>query len=253
MTDVFSDQLESWRSYTSSPWGRIRYAVVEEILLRETRGLGEGLRILDVGGGDGRDALPLASAGHAVTILDQSAVWLDEARSRADAAGVRIETVVGDLGDAPDLGQFDLVLCHFVLQYRPDDDEDLARLAGYTRPEGLVSVIAPNPASMVLRQLVSAGPEAALAELSAVTKLAQTFDHHVRKMPMDVLEEAMGRAGLTVARRYGTRIANDLLTTDEAKSEPAYFEDLLRLELALCDQEPFIRIGAMYQLVATRA
>ena len=83
MTDVFSDQLDSWRSYVSSPWGRIRYAAVGEALRREADLLGEGLRVLDVGGGDGEDALPLALAGHDVTILDQSESWLAAARSSA--------------------------------------------------------------------------------------------------------------------------------------------------------------------------
>jgi S-adenosylmethionine-dependent methyltransferase len=253
VVDVFSDQLDAWLDYTESPWGRIRYAVVEQILRREAAGLGDRLRILDVGGGDGRDALPLALAGHDVTILDQSAAWLAEARRRAEAAGVQVVTVVGDLSAPPPLGQFDLVLCHFVLQYRSSDADDLARLAAYTRAGGLVSVMVPNPASMVLRQLVTEGPEAALTELGAGTKLAVTFDHEVRKIPMGTLEEAMSRAGLLVARRYGTRIANDLLTSNQAKSDPDYFAGLLKLELALCDQEPFIRVGAMYQLVATRA
>lgn len=30
------------------------------------------------------------------------------------------------------------------------------------------------------------------------------------------------------------------------------FDDLLRLELALCDREPFNRIGQFWQVVATR-
>ena len=88
------------------------------------------------------------------------------------------------------------MLCHFVLQYRSPDADDLARLAAWTRPAGLVSVIVPNPTGMVLRQLVAEGPAAALAELAASTKLAMTFDHEVRKIPMAELEEALGRAGL---------------------------------------------------------
>ena len=110
----------------------------------------------------------------------------------------------------------------------------------------------PNPAGMVLRQLAVDGPEGALAEMGAGTKMATTFDNEVRKLPMDVLEGAMRRAGLSLARRYGTRIANDLLTSNEAKSDPDFFADLLKLELAQCDQDPFVRVGAMYQLVATR-
>lgn len=251
MTDVFSEQLESWRDYVASPWGRIRYAVVEETLRREAARLGTGLRILDVGGGDGQDALPLALAGHDVTILDQSATWLEQARTRAAEAGTSLRTVVGDLSDPPGLGEFDLVLCHFVMQYRPDNG-DLEHLARYCRPGGVVSVILPNPPSMVLRRLLLDGPAAALEEMRVDTKTAVTFDHEVRKIPSEALERDMAAAGLPVVRRYGSRIANDLIVSNDAKTDPEFFHQLLDLELALADQEPFLRIGAMYQCVGQK-
>lgn len=114
-------------------------------------------------------------------------------------------------------------------------------------------MVVPNPVAMVLRQLVSGGPAAAITELGAVSKHAVLFDHDVRKVAMGELEDDLSEVGLSVVRRYGSRIANDLLTDDDAKSEADYFDDLLRLELALCDQEPYLRIGGMYQVVATKA
>lgn len=251
MTDVFSEKLAQWRAYTATPWGRIRYTVVEGILRQQCAELGEGLRILDIGGGDGMDALPLALAGHDVTILDPSRSWLAEAKRRAAEAGTSLTTLVGGLDDLP-AGEWDLVLCHFVLHYRPADAGDVRRLADAVRPGGRLSVMVPNPASMVLRQLVTGGPDAALTELRADTKRAVTFDHDVRKVPMDDLEAEVTSAGLRLTGRFGTRIANDLLTDDAAKDDPAYFDRLLELERELCDQEPFVRIAGMYQLVAER-
>ena len=81
-------------------------------------------------------------------------------------------------------GEWDLVLCHFVLHYRPAGAGDVRRLAAAVRPGGRLSVMVPNPASMVLRQLVTGGPEAALIELHADTKHAVTVAHDVRKVPM---------------------------------------------------------------------
>ncbi|MEU6137216.1 class I SAM-dependent methyltransferase [Nocardioides sp. NPDC047086] len=211
MTDVFSDKLAQWRAYTATPWGRIRYAVVEEILRRQCAELGDGLRILDVGGGDGMDALPLALSGHDVTILDPSESWLAEAKRRAAEAGASVTTLVGGVDDLPE-GEWDLVLC----------------------------------------RLVTGGPEAALTELRADTKRTVTFDHDVRKVPMADLEAELAAAGLRLTGRFGTRVANDLLTDDVPKGDPAYFERLLELERELCDREPFVRIAGMYQLVAER-
>ncbi len=261
MVDVFSEQLDAWRRYTETPWARLRYAVVADVLRRETERLGgasgvdgEPLRVLDVGGGDGLDSLPLARGGHDVTILDQSQTWLDEAGRRAGVEGVTVRTVLGDLGDPPDdLGEFDLVLCHYVLQYRPDDDRDLVALASWVRPGGLLSVVLPNPAGMVLRRLVTDGPAGALAELDATAKHAVVFDHDVRKVEMAAMEEALRSVGVDVVGRYGLRVANDLLVDDQPKHDPAHFAPLLDLELALSGREPFCRVGAGYQLVAVKA
>src|SRR5581483_8012794 len=121
-SEVFDSQLDSWHAWQKTPWGRIRYRVVAETLRRTCAELGTApLQVLDVGGGDGGDAVPLAEAGHQVTIVDYSQRLLDEARAVADERGVseRISTVHADITDlaAIELDTFDLVLCHNVLQY----------------------------------------------------------------------------------------------------------------------------------------
>ncbi len=260
--EVFDDKLADWRAWADAPWGRIRFAVVEETLRRQVAELGGGpLRVLDVGGGDGRDAVPLARAGHHVTILDPAPLWLAEARRRAAAAGVadRITTVTGSLDDLDEVdgvdglaSDFDLVLCHFVLHYRSPGPADPGRLAARVRPGGRVSVMAPNPEGRVVMALTRQGPAAALAELEAGTMSSQTFDHEARKIPADDMVADLAAAGLTLVHRYGARIANDFLADDRLKQDEAYFADLARLEVALCDREPFLRMGGMWQLVAEK-
>ncbi len=53
--------------------------------------------VLCLAEGEGRNAVHLASLGHAVTAVDQSAVALAKARRLAAARGVAIETVAADL------------------------------------------------------------------------------------------------------------------------------------------------------------
>jgi len=69
-------------------------------------------RILDVGCGYGRLAVPLAVAGHRVEGLDLSPTMIEAAQENAAAAGVRIPFVVGSMTDLPyDDASFDIVLC----------------------------------------------------------------------------------------------------------------------------------------------
>jgi S-adenosylmethionine-dependent methyltransferase len=251
MDDVFSEKLAAWRDYTRTPWARIRYAVVGEVLRRQTEHLGEQVRVLDVGGGDGLDALPLALAGHDVTIVDPSAQWLEEAARRAAEAGTHLATVRGGLDDLP-TGEWDLVMCHFVLRYRGSDAGDVATLASRVRPGGRLSIIDANPDGRVLRELLIGGPAAALDELRAERAHSVTFQTDTRKIGVDAIASEAAEAGMTPVGVYGHRIANDLLVDDAVKHDPDFFDDLLSLELALCDREPFSRMGFAWQLILSR-
>lgn len=57
--------------------------------------------VLCLGEGEGRNALFLASQGHPVTAVDQSAVGLARARQWAAERGVTLTTVTSDLGRFP--------------------------------------------------------------------------------------------------------------------------------------------------------
>jgi len=241
---TFDEHLDAWHDYTGSPWGRIRYAVVAHALAREVERLGPGpLRVLDVGGGDGLDVLRVAQAGHDVTILDTSKSMLAAAAGSAERRGAAVETRPGGIDQLGDLGEFDVVLCHLLLQLRPPGTADLAALVQAVRPGGLLSLVAPNPAGRVLSTLVRTGPVDALASLEADTERSVTFDTPVRRIDPEDVATDLAALGAPVVARYGGRIANDLLTDEDAKWHPAYFESLLELELALCDREPFLRVG----------
>jgi SAM-dependent methyltransferase len=245
---TFDDHVRQWQEWKATPWGRIRFAVVRHTLTRELGGRGP-LRVLDVGGGDGGDAIPLAAAGHDVTIVDPSGAMLAVADGAARDEGVALRTVRGSIDDLPT--GFDAVLCHFVLQYRPDPAADLARLVAAAHPGGQLSIIAPNPVGAVLGRLVRSGPAAALEELTADTGTTVTFAQEVCKITDAEMREHLTAAGCEVVARYGGRCANDLVADDAAKWDPAFYADLERLEIALCDREPFRRLGQFWQLVAT--
>jgi S-adenosylmethionine-dependent methyltransferase len=160
--EVFDERMAQWGAYRATPWSRLRFLVVAHTLSTSIARLGGGSwRILDVGGGDGGDALPLALAGHDVTVLDPSAPMLAKLDEDAAEAGVsnRVKGVQGDIDAIAGLeGQgFDLVLCHFVLQYLDALDGPLAKLLQAVRPGGYVSLIAPNRPGEVLAKAARGG------------------------------------------------------------------------------------------------
>ena len=79
-------------------------------LVEEVGGLTPG-RALDLGAGEGRNAIWLAGLGWRVTAVDFSAVALDKAGRIAASRGVEIDWVNADLGEyRPEPAAFDLVL-----------------------------------------------------------------------------------------------------------------------------------------------
>ena len=235
--DPFETHQQAWRDYQQTPWARLRYAVVADTLARH---LSAGSRILDVGGGDGMDALTLQQAGYDVLVVDTSTAMLAEARAKG------LPVSEASLDDLP-LGEWDVVLCHFVLQYRADTAADVALLRQRVRPGGLLSLIVPNPVGPVLAAAVRRGPAAALAELSSTVTQTVTFDTAVRRISDAELDNAL--TGFDVVARYGIRCLNDLIA-DEGKA--AAYDELLALELAVCGTEPYNRLGMFTHLLAAR-
>lgn len=78
-----------------------------------------GSRILDVGGGSGRNAIWLARQGHDVTIADISEPGLMIARTAAGEAGVSISTVLMDFDTDPiPPGPWDVIVdFHFIKRH----------------------------------------------------------------------------------------------------------------------------------------
>lgn len=255
--EVFGERSAEWARWQGSPWGRLRYAVVRETTARAVAALPGRLRVVDVGGGDGADSLPLAEQGHEVTVLDVAPELLARARRAAELRGVSadVHVVHADLDDlvpsGPPLADFDVVLCHNVLHYRADVPATVRFLTALARPGGVVSVMAPNPAMDVLSAAVRRmDPVGARAVLDSPTVHGETFDHEMRRLEPADVEQALAEAGCTIEHRFGIRCVMDLVADDDRKAEPTFYEQLLELELLLCDREPYLRTARFWQLCA---
>ena len=82
-------------------------------------------RALDIGAGDGRNAIWLATQGWAVTAIDLSTVALERAAERAAARATQLECIVADWREH-DFGEsaFELVVVSF-MHPLPDERRDL--------------------------------------------------------------------------------------------------------------------------------
>ena len=99
-------------------------------------------RALDLGAGDGRNAIWLAGRGWHVTAVDFSQVALDRGRVRAAAAGVDVDWRLADLQEwSPATRGYDLVTLFFI-HLPPDERRDVyARAAAAVAPGGTLLIV----------------------------------------------------------------------------------------------------------------
>ena len=129
---VYWDQRYAAEGHDRSMWsGRPNGSLVAEVA-----DLPPGTA-LDVGCGEGADAIWLAQQGWQVTALDPSRVALDRAETTARAAEVEITWTNAGLLDLPgDSGPYDLVSAQYPVLAHTDDDAALATLLALVAPGG---------------------------------------------------------------------------------------------------------------------
>jgi SAM-dependent methyltransferase len=99
-------------------------------------------RALDVGCGEGADAVWLAQRGWQVSALDIAAAALDRARQRAMQAGVEVRWLHHGLLDAPlEPESFDLVSAQYPALRHTADDAAIRALLSLVAPGGTLLVV----------------------------------------------------------------------------------------------------------------
>jgi SAM-dependent methyltransferase len=106
--------------------------------LRALKGRTAG-RALDVGAGEGADAIRLAKLGYEVDAVEVSSVGAKKIQWFAEEAGVhgRLRVFSSDVLDFRPDGQYDVVICNGVLHYIEDKHSVIELMQQATRPGGI--------------------------------------------------------------------------------------------------------------------
>ncbi|MHC4409156.1 MAG: class I SAM-dependent methyltransferase [Planctomycetota bacterium] len=126
--NAWYEDVGFWRAASASLFGDEAWhaAAADSGQLVALLGLEPGASVLDLGCGPGRYALPLAGLGYAVTGVDRTAPYLDEARKRADEAELEIELVLADMREFRRPAAFDAAISMLTsFGYFEDPEEDL--------------------------------------------------------------------------------------------------------------------------------
>lgn len=213
-----------------------------------------GAVVVDVGGGSGTRAVPLARLGCRVTVVDASIDALAILHRRSEDAGVadRVTGVQADadaLGTVVPPGEADLVLCHHVLEQVDDPTAAAAALAASLRSGGLVSVLVAGRLAAVLAQAQLGRFAEAEAVLGDPAGRYGPSDPLRRRYDVAAITDLLTHVGLQVESVSGLGIAAGLLpASGRTQNGPA----LAALEARLADHEVLRAIAGALHVVARR-
>ena len=214
----------------------------------------QALDIVDVGGGTGGRAVPVAARGHNVTVVDPSPDALAAAQRRAAEAGARLTAVQGEAASLDSVAgpkAADLVICHNVLEYVDSPADAMTAIAAVLRPSATVSVLAANAVAAVLhRALAGRFTEARqLLETEGATGIPRRFT-------LPALTALVEGAGLHAGQAHGLRIFSGLvpgaLLDADAGGTGGSKEALRALEAAAAAAPPLRDIAAQLHLLGHR-
>jgi len=145
----------AWSEGDYDTFGRLLEPAAEALV--HACGVGPGLRLLDVGAGDGNVALAAARLGAEVVACDLSEAMVERGRDRADDAGCEVEWVVGDAERLPFAeASFDCVLSSFGVIHAPDPRRAAGELDRVVRAGGQIGLNAWSPAGVMGKVLALA-------------------------------------------------------------------------------------------------
>jgi S-adenosylmethionine-dependent methyltransferase len=209
------------------------------------------LEIIDVGGGTGGFAVPLATLGHQVTVVDPSPDALASLERRAREEGVQVRAVQGDAAGLLDVvaaDSADLILCHGVLEHVDDVAPALSSLATALRPGGTLSVLAANRNAVVLARAIAGQFREARHAMDDPAGRWGPGDPLPRRFTEEQLVGLLTAAGLSVRAVHGVRGFSDLVPRVDA--DPSAAEALHDLEAAAADRPDFRAVATQLHLLA---
>lgn len=218
--------------------------------------VGQRLRVLDVGMGQGTQALRLARAGHKVTGLEQDPKMVATAREAlaAEPEGIRSRVRLFE-GDGRETGvhflpgSFDVVLCHGVLMYVEEPDALVAGLARMLAPGGLLSLLVRNGDALAMRPGLAGDWAGALAAFGT-SAYTNRLGLDVRADRLDTLTGTLAGIGAPLHTWYGVRIFTDLAADDAPV--PDDVEALLAAEERAGRTDPYRGVAALLHLCGVR-
>lgn len=241
--------------------GSLRTVVRHELIGRqlEVHLPAEPCTVLDVGAGQGTQAVRLARLGHTVIGLEPNermrAAFAEAVAAEPEDVRTRLSVVDGRLGQLP--GEtFDVVSCHSVLMYLGDSRAAVVELCDAVAPGGFVSLVTRNADGLAWRPGLRRQWADTLAALDEAQQPQPVYDNEVglpaRADRLEQLASYVAGRRMHVEAWYGVRVLTDGDDVDRPAPGEPELTALLAAEERMGRTDPYRRLAALVHVVGRR-
>ena len=226
--------------------GRLRHELFMHHLQNTVDIATPGLQILDAGGGTGVMSQAMVALGHEVTLSDISADSLAIARHKFSSEH-HVTFLHQDILSLP-TQQYDLVICHAVLEWLSDPFPVIDKLVAMVKPGGHLSLSFFNQDAQRFSNVFYGNFD--YVEQGMKVKNQVRLSPNNPQQPQVILDY-LQQQPLQILQKSGIRCFHDYLK--DKSQQQSHYEQIKRLEIAYGDKHPYLWLGKYFMLIAQKA
>lgn len=244
----FNDIADKFqKNIYGSTKGRLRHELLLNHLESNIDLHASPIRVLDAGGGTGMMTETLLEFGHKVTLTDISDEALNVANERLKTFS-SFDMLNTDILSLKDDKQYDLVICHAVLEWVKNPQEVLVKLTNLVKPNGILSVSFFNRDAQLFGNMCYGNFDYVEQGMQVKNRVRLTPNNPLK--PIDVLAE-FNTLPLQIKHKAGIRCFHDYLR--DLDKQEKHYEQLKKLELKYGSDEPYLWLGKYFQIIAQKS
>jgi S-adenosylmethionine-dependent methyltransferase len=242
--DKFADKFE--KNIYGSTKGQLRHELLVHYLHDCIPLNTQPLEVLDAGGGTGVMSQVMLNLNHKVTLSDISSEVLSLAKGKL-GKNINLDVQNKAILSLSTKKQYDLVVCHAVLEWIQNPFEVICKLVDLVKPGGYLSLSFFNYDAQLFGNMLYGNFD--YVEQGMTTKNIVRLSPNNPQKPKIILSQ-LENLPVKIIKKAGIRCFHDYLKQTEKQTSE--YDQLKQLEIKYGSTEPYLWLGKYFLVIAQK-